>query len=150
MTEDGRSQIILGRLMLATAGYKIDVKKVRLTFDVGEHHAEFGLFKDLEYSLSTLPCCGCELAISDKPMRLIDMTPHDPTIVDYILFEGQGLDSVKVDTLPLSIVKDEPHTVDGGYLGYCCRFMTLLLSMPPLGGVEHDFDMEIDIDFCEG
>jgi len=46
IAEDSRTQITLGRPFLATAGCKIDVKEGKLTFDVGEHHAEFGLFKD--------------------------------------------------------------------------------------------------------
>ena len=58
MAEDSHTQIILGRPFLATAKCKIDVKERKLTFDVREHHAEFGLFKDLESSRSTLPCCG--------------------------------------------------------------------------------------------
>ena len=51
---------------------------------------------------------------------------------------------------PLSIVQDEPYTVDEGSLGYCCRFVTLLLSMPSLRSDENDLDMEVDFDFCEG
>jgi len=35
MAEDSRTQIILGRPFLATAGCKIDVKEGKLTFDVG-------------------------------------------------------------------------------------------------------------------
>jgi len=46
----------------------MDVKEGELTFDVGEHHAEFGLFKDFEPSPSTLSCCGCEVIDSDEPV----------------------------------------------------------------------------------
>jgi len=56
MDEDACTQIILGRPFLATTGCKIDVKEYRLTFDVGEHHAEFVLFKDFELSPSSLSC----------------------------------------------------------------------------------------------
>ena len=38
-------------------------------------------FKDLESCISTLPCCGCDLLISDKPMHLIDMTPNESLVV---------------------------------------------------------------------
>jgi len=41
MAEDPRTQIILGRPFLATARCTIDVKEGKLTFDMGEHHAEF-------------------------------------------------------------------------------------------------------------
>jgi len=37
MAEDARTQVILRRHFLATAGCKIDVKEGRLTFDVGEN-----------------------------------------------------------------------------------------------------------------
>jgi len=53
MAEESHTQIILGRSFLATAGCKINVKKGKMTFDVGEHHVEFGLFKDFEFSPST-------------------------------------------------------------------------------------------------
>jgi len=46
MAEDSCTQIILGRQFLATIGCKIDFKERKLTFDVGEHHVEFGFFKD--------------------------------------------------------------------------------------------------------
>ena len=48
MAKYSRTQIILGRPFLATAGCKIDVKEGKLTFDVGEHHVEFGLFNDFK------------------------------------------------------------------------------------------------------
>ena len=60
MAKDFQTQIILGRLFLTTAGCKIDVKEGRLTFDVGENHVEFGLFKDCESSPSTYSCYGCD------------------------------------------------------------------------------------------
>ena len=57
---------------------------------------------------------------------------------------------MKAKTLPHSIIKDELYAVDRGYLSYCCRFVTLILSMPPLNGVKNEFDMEVEFDFCEG
>jgi len=69
MVEDSRIQIILGRPFLSTAGCKIDVKEGKLTLDVGEHHVEFGLFKDSEPS-STFSYCGCDTIDSDEPMSL--------------------------------------------------------------------------------
>ena len=61
IAEDCRTQIILGRPFLATAGCKIDVQKGRLTFDVGEHHAEFGLFENVEPLSATFSCCDVKL-----------------------------------------------------------------------------------------
>jgi len=70
MDEGCHTQIILGRPFLATKGCKIDVKEGRLTFDVGEHHVEFGLFDDLKPA-STFACYGCETILDlDKPINL--------------------------------------------------------------------------------
>jgi len=45
MEEDTHTPIILGRPFLATAGCRIDVKNGKLSFDVGDDHLEFNLFK---------------------------------------------------------------------------------------------------------
>jgi len=55
IAEDYHTQIILGRPFLAIAGCKIDFKEEKLTFDVGKHHVEFGLFNDVK------PCYFCLL-----------------------------------------------------------------------------------------
>ena len=46
MAEDAYTQIILGRLFLASAGCKIDVRGRQLIIDMGDHHEKFGLLKD--------------------------------------------------------------------------------------------------------
>ena len=74
MAEDSYTQIILDRPFLATSGYKIDVKEGKLTFDVGEHHAEFGLFKDFKPSPSIHSCCGCEVLDSNGLVSILDIT----------------------------------------------------------------------------
>ena len=56
MAKDAYPQIILGRPFLGIVGCKTNVKEGRLTFDVGAHHAEFGLFKDSEFYSSCLSC----------------------------------------------------------------------------------------------
>ena len=45
MEEDTRTSIFLGRPFLATARCCIDVKNCKLSFDVGDDHVEFNLFK---------------------------------------------------------------------------------------------------------
>jgi len=85
MAEDSLTQIILGRPFLATAGCKIDVKEGKLTFDVGEHHVEFGLFKDLESS-STFTYCGCDTIDFDEPMDVLIMTLNNPSSFGCTLF----------------------------------------------------------------
>jgi len=128
-------------------GCRIDVKEEKPTFDVGEHHAEFGLFKDFESSPSTFSCCGCEISDSDEPMDVLDMTLNDPSNFECPLFEGYGLNGVTVDSMPPNIIEDRPYAVDEGYLSSCCRFVILWMSIPPIsGGVpEVDANFKLDI-----
>ena len=104
MAEDPCTQIILGIPFLATTGCKIDVKEGKLAFDVGEHHAEFGLFKDFEFSPSTFACYGCEIVDSDEPVDELDMALNDLSSFYCTLFEGLEFDDVKVDSFPPNIV----------------------------------------------
>ena len=88
---------------------KIDVMEGRLTFDVVEDHAEFGLYEDYKLSPSSLPCCGCDLVDSDKFMELVDVCQNDPHEFNYVSTKGSRLDYVKVDlvdNLTPNIVKD--------------------------------------------
>ena len=71
------------------------------------------------------------------------MSPSDPFSFDCVLFKGSGLDDVTVDSLPPSIVEDEPYAIDEGYLSNCYGFMTLLMSMPPMRGGEHELDEDV-------
>jgi len=41
------------------------------------------------------------------------------------LFEGLGLDDVKVDSFRPSIVETKLYAVDEGYLSSCCKLVTL-------------------------
>ena len=147
MAEDSRTRIILGRPCLATAGCKIDVKEGKLTFDVGEHHAKFGLFKDFESSPSTVSCCRCEVVDYDEPVSMLEITQNDPSGFDYALFEGFGLDGVTADSLAPSVVKDKPYAIDEGYVIDCCRFITLMMFMPPMSGSVHELDLDFKLEF---
>jgi len=152
MDEDCRTQIILGRPFLATIGCKIDVKEGRLTFDVGEHHVEFGLCDDLKPA-STFACYGCETIIDlDKPKDLSDLNLNDPSSISCALFEGLGLDNVKEDPFPPNIVETWPYAVDEGYLSECCRFITFCMLMPPVskGLQEVDADMKFEFRSYDG
>jgi len=113
---------------------------------VREHHVEFSLFKDFESS-STLSCCGCEVLDSNEPMSMIDMTLNDSSSFDCTLFEGSGLDGVTVDSFSASIVENKPYAVDEGYLSNLCRFVTLMMSMPPMDDLGCDVDVEFDMVF---
>jgi len=147
MAEDSHTQIILGRPFLATAGCKIDVKEGKLTFDVGECHTEFGLFKDFDLSHCTLPYCGCEVLDSDVSVKILDMTLNDLFSVDCAFFECSGLDDVTMDSLPPSIIEDKPYAVDESYVSDCCRFITLLMSVPPMSGDVPEIDVAFRLEF---
>jgi len=150
IVKDSRTQIILGRPFLATAWCKIDVKEGKLAFYVGGHHTEFSLFEDFESSPSTFSCRGCEVVVYNEPMSMLDMISNDPSNFNCTLFEGSGLDGVTVDSLPPSIIEDKPCAVDEGYLSGLCRFVTLMMSMPPVEGVEYDVDVDINVEFEGG
>jgi len=147
MAEDSRTQVILGRPFLAIVECKIDVTEGKLTFDVGEHHAEFGIFKDCNPSPSTLSYCGCEVLDSNELVSMLDMTLNDPSSFNCTLFEGSGLDGVTIDSLSPSIIKDKPYAVDKDYLSDCCRFITLMMSMPPTSGEVHELDLDFELEF---
>ena len=117
---------------------------------MGENHAKFGLFKNCESFPSIVSCCGCEVIVLDEHVNLIDICPNDPPSFDCALFEGQGFDSVKVEPLPLSIVKGEPYAFDEDYLNDLCRFVNMILFMSPLIGMEKKFDVDVEFDFSEG
>ena len=54
---------------------------------------------------------------------------------------------MKVEYLPPSIVKGEPYAIDEGYFSDLCRFVTLMMSMPPMSGAENDIYIDIEIVF---
>ena len=56
-----------------------------------------------------------------------DISPNDPSHFDCALFEGSGLNSVKVDSLPPSIIKGEPYAINEGYFSDLCRFVNLMM-----------------------
>jgi len=57
---------------------------------------------------------------------------------------------MKVKPFSPSIINYKPYSIDKGYLSDCCRFVTLILFMPPLNRVEKKFNMNVEFDFCEG
>jgi len=81
---------------------------------------------------------------------LTDMTQNDPSSLNCALFKGYGLNSATIECLSPSIVEDDPYVVDEGYLSDYHRFLTLLMSMPPMSGGEHELDMEVGIEFEVG
>lgn len=59
--EDSHIPIILGRPFLATIGAIIDVKKGRLTFEVGEEKVDFLLAKFLQAPTIDESCCFLDI-----------------------------------------------------------------------------------------
>ncbi|XP_050910047.1 uncharacterized protein LOC127123915 [Lathyrus oleraceus] len=84
--EDSHIPIILGRLFLATAGAIIEVKKGRLTFEVGEEKVEFLLAKFLQAPTIDDSCCfidvinECVKEMEKEPSKYTEVlkipTPH--------------------------------------------------------------------------
>jgi len=52
-----------------------------------------------------------------------------------------------VDSLPLSIIEDKHYTIDEGYVSDCCRFITLMMSMPLMSGGARELDVDVELDF---
>jgi hypothetical protein len=72
ISEDSHIPILLGRPFLATAGAIIDVKKGKITFEVGDEKIEFLLFKFMNNPSINDSCClvdtidGCVKGYSSK------------------------------------------------------------------------------------
>jgi len=79
-------------------------------------------------------------------MDVLDMTLIDPSSFMCILFEGSGLNNVKVDSFPPNIVETAPYAVDKGYLSSCCRFVTLWMSMSLISGGVPELDLDVNFD----
>jgi len=75
------------------------------------------------------------------------MTLTEPSSFNCTLFEGTGLDGVTVDSLPPSIIQDNPYVIDEGCVSECCRFITLLISMPPMSGRAPEIDVDFRLEF---
>jgi len=53
-----------------------------LTFDVGEHHAEFGMSKDQNSSPFSFAYYGCDVVVSDEFVKSFDVCPNVPHLLD--------------------------------------------------------------------
>ncbi|XP_058746214.1 uncharacterized protein LOC131619091 [Vicia villosa] len=75
--EDSNIPIILGRPFLATTGATIDVKRGKLTFEVGEEKIEFILSQFLKAPSIVDTCCFVD--IIDECVKEIKSEPHEET-----------------------------------------------------------------------
>jgi len=98
MAKDAYTQIILRRLFLATSGCKIHVKRGRLTFDVGEYHADFNLLEHQRFSPCSFACD--EVTVSQEIEKFDDLCPTDPPVFDCVSTKGLDLDYAR-NLLPL-------------------------------------------------
>src|SRR3954465_2764732 len=84
--EDSNIPIILGRPFLATAGAIIDVKRGKLTFEVGEEKIEFILLHFLKAPAIDDTCCFMD--ITDECVRETKIEPlKNPEILEIPITE---------------------------------------------------------------
>ena len=91
--------------------------------------------------------------ISDESMESLYLCPNDLHILDHEPFEGYELDCARMDLVENfspSIVKDKSCAFDEDYLSDYCRFTQVLLSLPPMGDVKIDLDLEAMFSCCDG
>jgi len=67
--------------------------------------------------------------------------------LDYSLFKGQGLDHVKVNSLPASIIEDGPYAINEGYLSDFLQVCDLDDVYASHGWRRIDVDVDIDVVF---
>jgi hypothetical protein len=61
MDEDPDIPLILGQPFLNMAGTQIDIRGVKLTFEIGKKKVEFNIFKDLKYSANDEIFCRVDM-----------------------------------------------------------------------------------------
>ena len=83
MEEDMRTPIILHRPFLAIAGCRIDVKNEKLSFDVGDEHVEFNLFKASKFPSISDKCHM--IAVVDGLIRKIVSNVVSNDSLEYLL-----------------------------------------------------------------
>jgi len=111
MEEDMRTPIILGRPFLATAGCQIDVKNGKLSFDVGDEHVEFNLFKASKFP-----------SISDE-CNMID-------VVDGLIRETVS-NVVSNDCLEHVLLHDSTSEDENPKVAMCAQFLEASPQVPP-------------------
>ena len=90
-----------------------------------EHHAEFGLFKDQDFSPASLACCRSDVIIHDEIIKSDDLCPNDSPMFDNVSIKGLLLDYTKVGFrayLPPFIAKDELSAINKDSWSDCCKF----------------------------
>jgi len=80
--EDTLTPIILGRLFLATAGCRIDVKNGTLSFDVGDDHVEFNLLKAAKFPSITISNLGSNYPFEHLMLNNSTSEDENPDVVE--------------------------------------------------------------------
>ena len=78
MEEDTLTPIILGRPFLGTAGCRIDVKNGKLSFDVGDDHVEFNLFKAAKFPSISDECNKIDVVDGLMRETVSNLDSNDP------------------------------------------------------------------------
>lgn len=92
--EDGEIPILVGRPFLSTDGAMIDVKRGKMTFEVGDEKLEFILSKIMKESAINDSCCAID--IIDECIRELDKDEPNETIKlpSMPIMEDDGFKSV--------------------------------------------------------
>ena len=75
MKEDGCTQDIIMKPFFTSKRCETDVNACKLTFDVRDHHAEFGLFNINDSFLSSFSCYRVNVLDTYKNVKMVDLCP---------------------------------------------------------------------------
>ena len=108
MEEDRQIPIILGRPFLATAGAIIDVKRGKITLEIGEEKVEFDVFKKPPQSPSMTSCFRVDV-VNVCGEDVLPQVPKEPlkTCIIRNTKEVKATKKVKKKRRPLEKVKKE-------------------------------------------
>jgi len=111
MEEDMGTLIILGRPFWATSGHRIDVKNGKLSFDVGDEHVKFNLFKTFKFP-----------SISDE-CHMID-------VVDGLIWETIS-NVVSNDSLKHLLLNNSTTNDEISEVARCAQYLEALSQVLP-------------------
>jgi len=156
MPETNDAQIILGRPILATASFYIDVRKAQITFEVDGHN--LGLCDTKEDVVSPSSYLLDALPFSSEIDMENVLNCDDPPNFDWISYKDPDQRYVKVEfttLMPPNMTEVEVLVPNESSMNdYCrfnessmsdyCRFMHIVHSMSPMEGFDADFELGVE------
>jgi len=112
---------------------------------VGKCHTEFTLFEDRNFYPFSFACK--ELRVSHEIGTSYDLCHTSPPMLDCVDTKAPDLAYAKVDFVAPerpSITKDEPYAINKGSTSDYCMFARVLMCLPPMAGIEYDFDLRVE------